>query len=335
MKRLTRMIAGCLALAIAASPVFAQEGIDNAKRNTYLKAVAGKRVVYIPLEMRDNAAAWYKILKRQADELGYTVDVRDPNWSTDVGARALSAAISEKADLIVLQNPDVQSYAKLIKKAMDEGIKVIQVNMESLTQSDTYVGADWVGIGYTGGREIAKRCSKGKGPSNKVAVVTGVPTSSIDLYQMFGFHKALKELAPDIQIVSQQSAGYDANKARGIMSSVLQRNPDLCATFGVWDGQDSGVGAAVREAGKSNQVFVVTSGGGNQTSCEKVKDGLFGMFIEYDARMQGAALNVQVSQLLQSKDKAGANPVVYYGPNYLVTKDTLASDSCWKLDTMR
>lgn len=329
------LIASCMALAMVTSSAFAQEGIDNAQRNDYLKSLVGKRVVYIPLEMRDNAAAWYASLKRQADELGYKVDVRDPNWNTEVGARALSAAISEKADLIVLQNPDVQSYAKLIKKANDEGVKVIQVNMSSLQQSDTYVGADWVGIGYVGGQEIAKRCSKGKGPSNKIAVVTGVPTSSIDLYQMYGLHKALKDLAPDIRIVSQQAAGYDANKAHGIMSSVLQQNPDLCATFGVWDGQDAGVAAAVREAGKSKQVFVVTSGGGNQTSCDKVKDGLFGMYIEYDARMQGAALNVQVAELLQSKAKAGSNPVVYYGPNFLVTKDNLSTDSCWKLDTLR
>jgi ribose transport system substrate-binding protein len=330
-----QILATCAALAMTAGIASGQEGIDNANRNAYLKSLAGKRVIYIPLELRDNAAAWYKALRQQAGQLGYTVDVRDPNWNTEVGARALSTAISEKADLVVLQNPDVQSYAKLIKKAQDAGIKVIQINMESLTQSDTYVGADWVGIGYVGGSEIAKRCSGHNGPSNKVAIVTGVPTSSIDLYQMYGFHKAIKELAPDIQIVSQQAAGYDATKAHGIMSSVLQRNPDLCATFGVWDGQDAGVAAAVKEAGKSNQVFVVTSGGGNQTSCEKVKDGLFSLFIEYDARMQGAALNVQVAELLQSKANAGANPVVYYGPNYLVTKANLTPESCWTAESMR
>src|ERR1700752_4868637 len=117
-----KLFAGALALALTASATFAQEGIDNEKRNVYLKSLEGKRVVYIPLEMRDNAAAWHKYLQVQADQLGYKIDVRDPNWSTDVGSRALTAAISEKADLIVLQNPDVQSYARLIKRAMDQGI---------------------------------------------------------------------------------------------------------------------------------------------------------------------------------------------------------------------
>src|SRR5882724_11599262 len=115
--QMKKLLMGLAALVIGATSATAQEGIDNQKRNAYLKALAGKRVVYIPLEMRDNAAAWHNYLTTQAEELGYKIDVRDPNWNTEVGARALTAAISEKADLIVLQNPDVQSYAKLIKKA--------------------------------------------------------------------------------------------------------------------------------------------------------------------------------------------------------------------------
>src|SRR6266436_3578367 len=125
--KLRQILATCAAFAITATAASAQEGIDNASRNTYLKSLAGKRVIYIPLELRDNAAAWHKALKQQADALGYTVEIRDPNWNTDIGARALSSAISEKADLIVLQNPDVQSYARLIKKAQEAGIKIIEI----------------------------------------------------------------------------------------------------------------------------------------------------------------------------------------------------------------
>ncbi len=206
--------------------------------------------------------------------------------------------------------------------------------MESLTSSDAYVGADWVGIGYTAAKEIAKRCAPGKGPSTKVALINAVPTSSIDLYQTYGFKKGLAEFGPDITLVSQQAAGWDADKERGIVGSILQQYPDLCATFDMWDGMAAGAGAAVKEAGKQGQVFVVTSGGGNQTSCEKVKDGLFSLFIEYDARAQGAALNVLVAEALQSNAKAGSNPINYFGPNFLVTKDNLKADSCWTLDSL-
>ena len=138
----------------------AQDGIENEKRTAYRAAVAGKRVIHIPMTMQaDLNIAWYSFLLRQAKELGYTIELRDANWSTEAGARALTAAISEKPDLIVLQNPDVQSYARLLKQATRAGIKVIQLNMESLTPTDTYVGADWQGIGYAAGEEVAKKCS--------------------------------------------------------------------------------------------------------------------------------------------------------------------------------
>ena len=57
------------------------------------------------------------------------------------------------------------------------------------------------------------------------------------------------------------------------------------------------------------------------------------MYIGYDARMQGAALNVHVAHLLQSdQPKPATDPVVYYTPNYRMTADNLIGPgSCWTL----
>ncbi|MCA0043354.1 sugar ABC transporter substrate-binding protein [Celeribacter litoreus] len=332
MKLKSTLIGACAALALAGT-ASAQQELSNASRDSYMEAVAGKRIVYIPMSMTtDLVLTWHAFLQRQADELGYTVDVRDPNWSAEAGARALTQAIGEKPDLIVLQNPDVQAYARLIQRAQKAGIKIVQLNMESLSQSDAYVGADWYGVGYTAGEAIAAQCGGGNGASNKVAVVTGVPTAPVDLFQMSGFRQALEDAGSDVEIVSEQSAGYDPSKARAITSSVLQQHSDLCAAFGIWDGQDAGIGAAIKEAGMADQVFLVTSGGGAQTSCDRVEDGSFDMFIEYDARMQGQALNTLVATLLQSDREAGAEKLVYYGPNYIVTPETLNPASCFVVD---
>lgn len=330
---LKTLASGLLALSMVAGAASAEDSLSNKTREGYTSAVAGKRVVYIPMSMTtDLTLTWNAFLQRQADELGYTVDIRDPNWSAEAGARALTQAIGEKPDLIVLQNPDVQAYARLIQRATKAGIKIIQLNMESLTQSDAYVGADWVGIGHRAGQEIAAHCGAEGAPSNKVAVVSGVPTAPVDLFQMSGFRQALEEAGAEIEIVSEQAAGYDPSKARDITASVLQQHPDLCAAFGIWDGQDAGIGAAVKEAGLEDQVFVVTSGGGASTSCEKVEDGSFDMFIAYDARMQGQSLNVLVSTLLQDDREAGAQKLVYYGPNYVITPDTMTPSSCFTVD---
>jgi ABC-type sugar transport system substrate-binding protein len=86
-------------------------------------------------------------LKKELEPLGVKIVVRDPNWNTNAGAQAVTTLISEKPDVMVLHNPDVQTYAKLIQKAEAEGIDVVQINMRSAYPSVVYVGADWIEIG--------------------------------------------------------------------------------------------------------------------------------------------------------------------------------------------
>ena len=75
------------------------------------------------------------------------LEIRDPHFSADAGAQAITSLISEKPDVLVVHNPDVNSYARLLKRAEEAGIHVIQINMRSNYNSDAYVGADWIGIG--------------------------------------------------------------------------------------------------------------------------------------------------------------------------------------------
>jgi len=332
--KMARLAIACV-MGVCGGMALAQDGgIDNKHRNAYLQGLQGKRVVYIPLNMTmDLAVGWGKLLQRQADELGYTLDIRDPNWSTEVGARALSTAIAEKPDLIVLQNSDVQAYARLIKQAVSAKVKVLQLNMESLQPSDGHVGADHVGIGIIAGQELVKRCAAGKGRSTKIQVVMGVPTGPADLFQVYGLRQALKN-TPEIQIVSQQATNYDPSRARAVTASVLQQHPDLCGSFGIWDALDAGTGAAVKEAGLSDQVFVITSGGAEQAACDKIQDGIFSAVVAYDVRVQGAALNAMVVALLQRKEPVADNPMNYYPPLRVITKENMHPGSCWTLETL-
>jgi ribose transport system substrate-binding protein len=63
-------------------------------------------------------------------------EIRDPHFSADAGAQAITSLISEKPDVLVVHNPDVQSYAKLLKRAEEAGIHVVQINMRSNYNSD-------------------------------------------------------------------------------------------------------------------------------------------------------------------------------------------------------
>lgn len=310
----------------------ASEGLVDPSRAAYLEAFKGKTVAYVPISMGfDLTQAWGHQLETQAEELGYNVIIRDPNWSTEAGAQALTQLISEKPDLIVVQNPDIQSYARLLRQAEAQGIYTLQVNMKSAYPTDGFAGVDYNGLGEKLGNLAVETCGEGSGKSGKISIVQGVLTGGASVYQTEGLYRVLKE-HPEIQIVSDQAADWDASKAKAITETVLQQNPDLCAVIGFWDGMDIGVAAAVREAGKSGEVAVMTSGGGNMSGCENVKNGTFTAYYNYDAMGQGRDLNAMIKDLFQTKPGAGKAKVINYSPLTLLTADTLKPNSCWSLE---
>ncbi len=116
---------------------------------------------------------------------------------------------------------------------------------------------------------------------------------------------------------------------------MLQQHPDLCGIVGNWDNQDVGAGAAVEAAGKSDQVYIVTSGGGSQTGCDNIKKGLLDLIVSYDVPLQGDSLNQAIVELLNSPTKAGEIQSTYFTPLTLQTKDWVASHNCWNLDQLK
>lgn len=333
---LKRIAAGVLAVTLSTSSVLAaNEGLENPRDTAFMKAVKGKKVIFIPLAMGfDLTEGWAAVMRQQAKRLDYSFEIRDPNWSTDAGTRALSAAIGEKPDVLVVHNPDIQSYARLLKQAQAAGIKVLQVNLESNTTTDSYVGADWTEIGKQAANAIVEKCGAGKGLSTKIAIDTGVPTAASDVFQLNGIYGVLKQ-HPEIQVVSQQATEYNAEKARSIMETVLQQNGDLCGAIGIWDNQDTGTASAIGQAGKANQVFLVTSGGGNQVGCDNVSKGLFNLYISYNVPLQGEILNSEITRLMQADQPVGTNKALYFNPLTLITKANANPRNCWTLDDLR
>jgi ribose transport system substrate-binding protein len=164
-----------IAAAVAATGigVFAK-GIDDPARDGYYAAFKGKKVAFVPIAMGfDLTEGWAAGMKQALEPLGVMVEIRDPNWSTDAGAQAITSLIQEKPDAIVVHNPDVQSYARLLKKAEEAGIYVVQVNMRSSYSTDGFVGADYVGMGEAIANRLVDKCSPAKGGNGKIAIMQG------------------------------------------------------------------------------------------------------------------------------------------------------------------
>lgn len=314
--------------AMAAAPALAQ-GIDDPTRAPYYDAFKGKRVAYVPVAMGfDLTEGWAAGLKEALLPLGMIFDVRDPNWNTDAGAQAITALISEKPDVLVVHNPDVQSYARLLKRAEDAGIHVVQVNMRSSYSTGVFVGADYVGMGEQIGHRLVEKCSPANGGSGKVAITQGVLTAAASIYQMQGIENVLKQ-AEGMTIVSNQAADWDSTKARNIAATVIQQHPDLCAITGFWDVMDIGTAAAIKDSGKD--VFLLTQGGGNRMACDNIANGTFSEVVVYHVPGQARDMAVMIKHLLQQGEKAGTTKTTLFTPLVFLNKDNMTAASCWDL----
>lgn len=336
MKSLKLLALAATVSLTAALPPAHSEPFDDGQSKTYYDTLKGKKVGFVPLSMGfDLTEGWNAGLQNQAKALGYSVEVRDPNWNTEAGTQAANGFIAEKPDVLILHPLDMQAYNRIVPKAMAAGINVVQINLKSVTNGDAYVGTDWYEMGVKQAEEVVKACGKESGKNGKIAFIQGMlatPTATISgqgAADVFAQH-------PDIQVVATQAADWDATKAHAITSTILKQHPDLCGILGLWDGQDVGTAAALREANMSDQVFLVTSGGGNKAAaCDNIANGNFDAYYSYDVPGQARDLNSAVKILLQTKPAPGSAPFALYTPLKRITKDTLTPSSCWTLDELK
>ena len=333
-RTLKTTIFGIGLMAAACAPALAQKGLDEPFQASFKAALAGKTVAYVPVAMNfDLTEGWFAGLKKELEPYGMKVVVRDANWSTNAGAQALTTLISEKPAAIVVHNPDVQTYAKLMQRAEKAGIYIIQINMGSVYRSSAFVGANWIEIGERDTEAVVKACA---GKSNKIAVVQGALSAAASAYTLKGVENVLAK-HPEIKVVSSQAADWDAAKAKAITQTVLKQHPDLCGIVGFWDGMDIGTAAAVKEAGLTGKVFVATSGGGERKgNCDLVKSGAFDLNLSYDVPTQAEQMAGTIKWLLSSGVKPGSVKGSEYTTLIPVTKENASSPTaCWNLSDLK
>ena len=333
--RLTRALltaAAVVALAFTALPASAQ---DQAPA-IYAKALKGKRIIMVPMAMGfDLSQGWAAILKREIDAFGGTFETRDPNWSVEAQAQALTEAIASdpKPDILVVMPPDLNSFAKILKRAQKAGIYVLLIDNPANFKADAYLGGDWTQLGRLEAEAVIKGC--GENSSKKIGLVQGDQLNATSLFQYDGIMDVLSKHS-DFEVVAKPDSNWDATTSRNVTTTMLQQHPDLCGIIDFWDGDATGAAAAIRDAGKQDQVFLVTTGGGEKTAdCDRIEDGTFGAVVMTELAQESTNMVTMIKYLLQSGQPPGTASPYIYTLLKATTKADLRPDSCWDLKALQ
>ena len=317
-----------LAAGIAVCTVFAL-GTGGAQADSN---IAGKKVIFVPISAGITLTeAWSRRMKEHAAIYGYSFDIRDAAFNTGAMSELLAKAISEKPDVLVVHNPTVQLLARQIKEAEAQGIKVLQLNLQSNQPSSAFTGANWERIGREIAEDIVKECGAGTGKSGEVAIIPGQLTAADSVimnqaaFKVFSAH-------PEIKVVSNQASDWEPEKARQITTTVLQQHPNLCAIFGHWDVHTMGAGKAVKDAHLEDKVIVYATGGGDDKTCQAVEDKILDRVWSYDADGQGRDAADLVDILLQGGAAADHSMLQIESPLKIIKLGpTYDKNLCFKL----
>ena len=131
-----------------------------------------------------------------------------------------------------------------VENAQDAGIPVINVNDGLIAKAEYYVGPN----AYQNGQLAAEWVSKKLGDKGDVAIVIGMAKAFAARERTNGFKDWIKEHNSGLNVVAEQNADWDRQKAKELASTWIIQNPELKAIFCNNDDMALGVVEAVEEA---------------------------------------------------------------------------------------
>ena len=210
-------------------------------------------------------AAYYLEMQKGFEEaenrLCVKLDVLDSEGNLDKQVEHIENLIERGVDVIALDPVDAVALEPVVKKAVDAGIKVAGAH-NMINGANYAVTFSEYNTGQTLGNyavELLKSRYGGE-PRGKVALILGSVGNWVNTQRETGFKDALAAY-PNIEIVAEEFSNWDPVQGVSIMENYLTTYPDLDLVYGVSDGFMPSAAEAVVEAGREDEIFVLSVDG--------------------------------------------------------------------------
>ncbi|UGT43333.1 substrate-binding domain-containing protein [Nocardia yamanashiensis] len=190
----------------------------------------------------------------------------------------------------------------------------------------SFIGSDNLDAGRIAGQKMLE----GLGGSGKVAILQGIAGEQNGINRDQGFTETV---AGKLEIVQKAPADYEQDKGLQVTEAILRAHPDITGIFAANDTMGLGAAQAIKNAGKSGQIKVI-SVDGIQAALEAVKSGsLYGTVTQYPyaegqlavqsclARQQGKELPARVVAPIAFIGKDNVEQQISAFPRPIVTFD--------------
>lgn len=193
-------------------------------------------------------------LKERVEEAGYTGLIKDANLDQGQQTKDVEDFISQGAKLIIVEACDSVGVKAAFELCNEAGIPVLNVNQiledDVLELAVGSVTCDNYTAGYDVGIELAEEM----GGEGTVCMLT-YDVAYVCRERGDGFKAAMEEY-PDIEVLEVFDGVCTEDAAMKKTEDWLQQYPDVDAIFGNNTNCGVGIAAAVRSAGKTDDILV-------------------------------------------------------------------------------
>jgi LacI family transcriptional regulator len=199
------------------------------------------------------ARAFEDAAKAERDhEVMLQIDYQDELSPQNVSERLIHLA--ETADVIGVVAPEHPVVSATIERLAEAGKKFIGLISQQTARCGVgFVGLDAWKVGRTAGWAFDNFCRQ---DGAKIAILVGNHRFRSQEANESGFRSYLREHASNLVLLEPQSTFENSDIARDVTEALLLKHKDLAGLF-VSGGGITGVIAALRDTGRSKDVFVV------------------------------------------------------------------------------
>lgn len=266
------------------------------------------------VDMEDGMKLAIEELKEQGITVNCIAEAPKTETSTEDFISYVENAIAQQKDAIIITPPDATALIPAVVKATEAGIPVFivdsRLNLEELESQggkiETFIGTNSYEAATLGGIALSEKfAAEGEaGETVEVAIIEGATGQRNAIDRKEGFLNGIKDF-PYMKVVASQTAKWEMEEAYNQTQNIMTANPNLKAIFVSSDMMGMGVTNAVSDAGKLDQITIMTFDGlaeGRQA----LKDGtIFADVAQYPGDMGYTAI---MSAVQKSQDPSTTFP---------------------------
>ncbi|MCH3917895.1 MAG: sugar ABC transporter substrate-binding protein [Spirochaetia bacterium] len=256
-----------------------------------------------------------KTIRDEVEARGDELISVDPANDVTRQIQQIEDVVAQNIDGMFLNPAEAEGIIPGLDMLKNAGVPIVNFDTEVADMSyvTTYTGSDNYHAGYVCGEDMVKKC-----PNGGDIIVLDSPTMNSVVDRTNGFMDAIK--GHNFNIVAQQDAKGNLEKAMNIAEDLLQAHPDVVAIFGGNDPTALGALAAANAADIKNCKIYGVDG-----SPDIKKELASGHTLIEGTGAQSPVSIAKTSVDLMYKIMAGEKVDARYPvPTFLITADNVA-----------